>query len=334
MSGTKKITYNKIVELTGISASTISRTIKNPKIVKAETRDLIFKAMEELGMETQEYKSQLEKGNESLIIFFVPSLDNPFYSQVIKGAKASAERNHYDLMVNEGHINERTVEDVILLAKRTKAAGIITTNNIAPSIAKKLNQEIPFIQCCECNPGLGIPFVTIDDVSAARKAIEYLIKIGKKKIAFINGPIRYKYAQDRKKGYMQALQDAKISIDQRYILQLDSVNYEMAVAAASQLFYSNNPPDAFFTISDVYAAAAIKAALRAGLRVPQDVSVIGFDNVEISTMYSPAITTISQPQYQLGYLASEMLSKVIRGEEIVKQELFLETELIVRESTV
>ena len=130
MSETKKITYNKIVELTGISASTISRTIKNPKIVKAETRDLIFKAMEELGMETQEYKSQLEKGNESLIIFFVPSLDNPFYSQVIKGAKASAERNHYDLMVNEGHINERTVEDVILLAKRTKAAGIITTNNI------------------------------------------------------------------------------------------------------------------------------------------------------------------------------------------------------------
>ncbi len=328
----KKITYSEISEVSGISIATISRVITNTTKVREETRKAVIQAMQGLGYDTSAIEALSQKSND-LIIFNIPSLDNPFYSLIIKGAKAAAQRNGYNMLVNEDPIDDKSIEAFSVLLKKTNAAGLITTNCISRQNLLKLNADLPLVQCCECIPTANIPFVTIDDVAAARNAVSYLISLGKKRIAFINGPIEYKYAQDRLKGYLQALDAAHIEKDSDSIIQLQEISYDMAVSAAFQLLNSEKRPDAFFASSDVYAAAAIKAARRSSLRVPQDIAIVGFDNIELSSMCTPSITTVNQPKFQLGLLSCEMLIKRISKEQIPISDMYMDTELIVRETT-
>lgn len=327
----KKPTYSDISNISGVSMTTISRIINNSGSVKPETRQKVVGVMKSLGLDTVDLGIVPRESN--LIIFNVPSFDNPFYSTIIHGAKASAQRNSFTLLINEEHIRDRNIDEFIALLKKTKAAGLITTNQLSPHILEKLDKTVPVVQCCECIKDMNIPFVTIDDVATTLMAMEHIISLGRKKIAFINGPIRYKYAQDRLKGYIQALEQAGIEKDQDMIIQLSEVNFDMAVSAAIQILNSPKRPDAFFTSSDVYAAAVIKAAKRLGIQVPTDVAVVGFDNVEISAMCNPSITTVNQPRYQLGFLSCEILVKRINNDPTIVGSMYLETELIIRESS-
>lgn len=328
----KKITYSAIAEASGISIATISRVINNSDNVREETKNTVIQAMKHLGFDTTSIEMGSSKSDD-LILFNIPSLDNPFYSLIIQGAKAAAQRNGYNMLVNEDPIDEKSFESFTDLLKKTNAAGLITTNCIPRSTLKKLNECIPIVQCCECIPSLDIPYITIDDVSASRNAVEHLLSLGKRRIAFINGPLEYKYAQDRLKGYLQALEQAQVKKDPEIIIQLQQISYDMAVSAAFQLLNSELRPDAFFASSDVYAAAVIKAVRRSSLSIPQDIAIVGFDNIELSTMCTPSITTVNQPKFQLGLHSCEMLIKRISGEQIPISKMYMETELIVRETT-
>ncbi|MFA6844688.1 MAG: LacI family DNA-binding transcriptional regulator [Sphaerochaetaceae bacterium] len=327
-----KITYSKIAKTSGISMATISRVMNNSSNVKEETRNAVISAMKQLGYDTSHLEAVSVKSNE-LIIFNIPSLDNPFYSLIIQGAKASAVRNGYNMLLNEDPIDDRSIDTFIALLKKTNAAGLITTNCISRQNLQKLDAAFPLVQCCECDSTLDIPFVTIDDVSAARNAVQYILSLGKRRIAFINGPLQYKYARDRLKGYLEALEEANITCDPDLIVQLQEINYDMAVSATFQLLNSEKRPDAFFASSDVYAAAAIKATRRTALQVPQDIAIVGFDNIELSSMCTPSITTVNQPKFQLGLLSCEMLIKRICKEQIPISNMYMDTELIVRETT-
>lgn len=327
-----KVTYEQIAKETGISIATISRCFKGNVKVKEDTRDRILAVAEELGMDTSFLMKERQRSN--LIIFNIPSLDNPFYSTIIKGARAEAERRGYDLLTNECHIRPNTINSVISLLKRTKAAGLITANNIELNVLKQLRDIIPVVQCCECIEDYDdAPYVTIDDEKASEQATEYLLSLGRKNIAFLNGPMRYKYAKNRRLGYIKALQKAGMEPDENMIISFENVSFDNAVAVAMQLINSTERPDAFLAISDVYAAAAIKAAIKNGLRVPEDISVVGFDNIEFAALFTPAITTVSQPRLRIGTLSADMLIKEIEHSNYINRKITLETELIIREST-
>ncbi len=329
----KKTTYLEISQLSGVSMSTISRVLNNSPEVTQKTRDKVLSAMESLGYSTAEYHITANTRSSNLIIFNIPSLDNPFYSLIIQGAKASASRHQYNLLINETELTGLTVDSFLDLVKKAKAAGVITTNYIEASILQKIADVVTLVQCCECDKTLGIPFVTVDDVTAARSAVNHLISLGQKNIAFVNGPVYYKYARDRLQGYIEALENAQMPIDNSLIIQLSEINYDMAVSAIMQVLGSQNRPNAFFCASDVYAAAVIKAARKSNLNVPEDITVIGFDNVEISSMCNPSITTVNQPRYQLGFLSCEMLVNNFTNEDNPMKSVYLETELLIREST-
>jgi LacI family repressor for deo operon, udp, cdd, tsx, nupC, and nupG len=198
----------------------------------------------------------------------------------------------------------------------------------------RLQNNIPIVQCSEYNQNYdSVSYVGIDDVSASRKAVEYAISTGHKKIALMNSTYRFHYAERRKTGYEEALFNAGLEIVPEWNVQIPDIDFGMAYSAASKLFALPNPPDAVFTISDFFAAAAIKAAAAAGLRVPQDVIAIGFDNINVAITTTPSITTVSQPRYQLGYTAFELLLNETMNPGIPKQHIFLDTEMIIREST-
>lgn len=328
----KKATYEKISELSNVSIATISRVINKPFSVKEQTRKKVVVAMQKLGMDCSEIENQ-KKVNNNLIIFNVPSLNNPFYSEIISGARDAALRNRYNLLINEEIIKERTINNFIDMLKTSNAAGLITTNRIQTNLLERISEVVPIVQCCEFNDSLNLPYVTINDVQASKNVVEYLLSLGRRKIALLNAPLKYKYARDRLIGYQQALNHANIALDYDLICEIPEINYDIASATCYQLLNSQKRPDAIFAISDIYAIAAIKAIKQTNLHVPRDIAVVGFDNLSLTYMTTPTITTVNQPKYQLGIYSCSMLIQRINKEVSPMQSMCLETELVIREST-
>jgi LacI family repressor for deo operon, udp, cdd, tsx, nupC, and nupG len=160
-----------------------------------------------------------------------------------------------------------------------------------------------------------------------------ILNTGKKKIAILSGPQQYKYAKERKKGYLLALQAAGLQLNDDWVIQLPEIDFNMAYPACIQLLNSLHRPDAIFAVSDVFAIAAIKAAQTVGLNVPNDLVVTGFDNVNFSGFMTPSITTVEQPKYKMGYIATDMLIDHIEKKITEAQHVILDTDIILREST-
>jgi LacI family repressor for deo operon, udp, cdd, tsx, nupC, and nupG len=263
-------------------------------------------------------------------------MTNPFYSQVIFGAKSAAVRHGYQLLINEEHINGNTIDTLLNLIKTVNAAGLVLTNFVETAYLKKLSAVIPLVQCCEYDASLPLPYVSIDDIAATHTVMNYLFSQGCGRIAFVNGPTRYKYSRHRLQGYGESLEKAGIEYDPEIVIQLPEISYDMAVSAITQLLTNQEgkkPPDAIFGISDIFAAASIKAASRAGFSVPKDIIVIGFDNTDIASMTSPTITTIDQPRFQIGFTGTELLAERISNPSVPPRGILLETSLVVRESS-
>jgi LacI family repressor for deo operon, udp, cdd, tsx, nupC, and nupG len=335
----KRPTYLEIAEKTGISSATISRVITGASNVKKETRQKVLTALEEHGFDTADIKERERARGERFgrpVIFNIPSMANPFYSQIIFGAKSAATRHGYQFLINEEHINGNTIDQIVNLVQSVNAAGLILTNFVETAHLKKLSSVIPLVQCCEYDASLDLPYVSIDDIAAAHTAMNYLFSLGRRRIVFVNGPIRYKYARHRLQGYTESLEQAGIRLDPALVIQLPEIDYDMAVSVIIQFLNAHRgdkAPDAIFCASDIFAAASIKAAQRLGFSVPGDLVVAGFDNVEIASMISPAITTIDQPRFQIGFSGTELLAERIVNPSVPSRSILLETSLIVREST-
>ena len=328
----KKVKVSEIAAVAGVSPATVSRVINQREIVKGETYEKVIQAMKQLGCSINESPIP-QPASTGLILINIPSLNNPFYGAIIKGARASISRHGYSMLINEGHINPGTIDLLVKTLKQNKVIGLITMNCIETSLIKKLSDTTCVVQCCEYNEDTDLPYVSINDVASAKMAVEHLLAQGKKRIAFINGPFRYKYAKHRLQGYMQALEEAGVPVDQEYIVQLPEIDSDLATSTALQLLNLSEPPDAFFTVSDVYGAAVLRACYLSKRRVPEQVAVVGFDNLEISKSLVPALSTVNQPKSQLGFMAAETLFEKITNPAIPNKKILLDTELIVRESS-
>ena len=263
----------------------------------------------------------------------MPTLNNAFYSRIISGAQDAAVTEGYHVLVNAQQINEVNVEAFLAMLRGVKAVGLIELNALTTDIARYLSQQIPLVRCCEYDDGLPeIAHVSIDDFEATRRVMEHILSSGRKKIAMLCSPLRYRYARQRKAAFLASLKNAGIEVRPEWIVQVADIDFNMALTAAARLLSLPERPDAVYTVSDIFAAAIIRAATQAGLRVPQDLIVTGFDNIDISESMVPSITTVRQPRYQLGFIAMEMLANKLRG-HTEKEEQLLNVDLILREST-
>lgn len=325
----KKVTYQDISKKTGISLATISRIIKGNPAVNKELVIRVNDAIKELGYEIPE-KKQLPQGPSRLIIMEVPSVVNRFYTDIIRGVTEKASCCNYSILLHES-ASTSPVDELIDIVKRTNAAGIISALNLENE--KRITSLVPIVQCCEKSSKGSVPYVSIDDIQATIRATELLLSHGNNRIAFINGPLSYRYAIDRLKGFEIALERANKKIIPQLVTSLSDISYDIAYSAAHTLFSKDKKPDAVFAASDIVAVAAANVAKSYGLRIPEDIEIIGFDDIDIARMTSPALTTIRQPCYQMGLNCCEMLIELIEQGESKARCLLLPTELIIREST-
>ncbi len=329
----EKITIEDIARQAGVSPATVSRVLNHRELVKADTAKQVENAMAALGYAFESTASpSIEE--QPLIVLNIPGIENVFYQEVIKGARVSAKAHGCHLLINESPLDRGSIRTFCNLLHRVNAAGSILLNRASEEQLKQIRAITPLVQCCEYNEDAsGYPYVSIDDFSAAETATGYLCNCGCNKIALINGPLSFKYAVQRQEGYLSALKKAEISVPQNWIIQLPEINYQMAYAAICRLLNSEPRPNAFFVASDIFAAAVIRAAKRFKLNVPRDIMVVGFDNIEFSTMTCPSITTVNQPRLQLGYTACEMLLEMMENPSSSPKSLILDAELVIREST-
>ena len=311
----------------GVSLSTVSRVFNQPDTVKRETKEKILNAAKALG-----YIPNMHISRESLAIN-IPTISNPFYSDILNGAKASASQHQYDMFITQEFLTEDNILSYMSALKRSNIKGLIILNSYPRKISDILRERIPLVQCCEYEDEDNISYVGIDNLEAAEKAMQHILSTNHRKVALINGPEIYKYSQLRYTGYCQVLRNADIPINRNWIVHLPEISAEIAFASTVKLLSSNHVPDAFFVASDLCAAAVIRAAKYMGYDVPKDIVVVGFDNIEISSFMIPSITTMSQPRYQLGYIACDLLYSKIENPKADVQKVLLDSELIIREFT-
>ena len=331
----KNATIYDVAHDCGVSPSTVSRVVNQSLIVSSATRDRVIASMERLRYSAKREASLPERINNGFIIINLPTLNNPFYDEIMHGVTSAANRYGCTALLISERLTPSTIPKIKNIVKRLRAVGLITLSLGDPSTMLTLNTIVPLVQCCECDETLDIPSVTIDDASATLSAVEYLLSFDKRRIAFINGPIDTKYARERLRGYRDALDKHLIEFQPSLVTSLPEINYSLAVSAISQMLSHNNAvvPDALFASSDVFAIAAIRAAHLNNLRIPADLMVIGFDNIDLTSACIPSITTVNQPRTELGFVACDLLINHLRHPNAPIKHMTLATEMILREST-
>ncbi len=324
-------TIKDVAAHAGVSIATVSRVLNDRSAVRPSTADKVLAAMDAIGYPHDE---TLPAPLSRLVIVILPGLHNPFYSEIVLGMQTSAKSHALEvLLYPEGNV-ERHTGQIVDLLRMTNACGLILLSAATQAnVLAELNAVAPLVQCAEYNEESPLPYVGVDDVAAARTATETLIRAGKRRIALINGPEKYKYARHRRQGYEEALSAAGIDIDPLLIANVTEMGFDSSMAVAQQMLLARERPDAILAASDMYAAAVVKSAAMSGLEIPKDLALIGFDNTYISQLHHPSITAVGLPRFQLGYMAMEVLSERMQNPASGEpRQYLLKTELVMRDS--
>ena len=333
MASTNRTTIAQVAQSAGVSQATVSRVINHPELVSPSTLERVRSVISSLGYASliDQYRDRAKTGG--LVIFCLPWLDNPFYSEIVRGARVAARNAGFDVLVSWEKPSAIGREPFLSMLRRCGARGVITCCPLPASAIEAIEELVPVVQCCEWNPDVRAPYVTIDDDASARMAADHLVSCGCERLAIICGPNEYKYARDRLDGFLSTARKAGVLVQPGWILEVPDNSYGLAYTAVYRILDADEAPDGIFACSDTYAAAAVRAANKLGIPIPGELMVVGFDNVDLATMVSPSITTINQPRYRMGFTACKMLLDMLSGGADGVRSMVLETELVVREST-
>lgn len=327
-------TINDVAQKAGVSVATVSRVINGNSKVSPETVKKVKQAIAELNYRPNLLGRALRKTKSERILVLLPNISNPFYAEIVKGIEDVANKNGYSIMLcNTDSDLQREKKYIKMLKSHLADGAIIMASEMTCEELTELAREIPIVQCCEYKVGLPITHVSIDNEMAAYKAVNHLIGLGHKKIAFIGAKNQFLSSALRKEGYIRALTEAGIEFNPAYC-GYGNYSYKSGFRAMKQLLALDPRPTAVFCISDMMAIGAIRSAMEENLRVPEDLAVCGFDNIYFSRMFKPTLTTVSQPMYDLGCMAMEVLTNIIEDKGTETMHYIMEHELIIRESTV
>ncbi len=328
-----------IAKKAGVSSATVSRVFNHKYEVKSETYRLVMEAAKAVGYPLQPAKKGEVQLPSAKIVVALPVLGDTFFGDIIEGIQSSAHRHNYFVILSREMCDFTTAEQVVSMCKSVQASGVILLRSSLPrEEVIKLNKMIDLVQCCDYYDDTPVSRVAIDDKLAAYIMASYLISTGRKRLAFIACPYdtggKVFHVKKREEGFREAILNGGLELNEAWIINVRAASYNQAFSATTQILSCAERPDAIFAASDFFAAAAINATKQCSLRVPDDIAISGFDNTIISRMIDPPITTLSQPCHQIGYIACEQLIEKILGAQTEPQQILLDTELIVRGSTV
>ncbi len=330
-----QITIKDLAKQLGISPSTVSRALKDHPDISEHTKTKVKALAEELKYKPNAIALSLQSSKSNIIGIIVPQIVHHFFSSVISGIEEYATNKAYNIVITQSNeVIEKEIKNAQTLVS-SRVDGIIVSRtkhtNDFKHFQNIIDRDIPIVFFDRTCHGLKTDKVVIDDYRAAYEATEYLIKTGCKKIAHFSGPEILKISAKRMWGFRDALKKNNIPIDEDLIIKAD--NFEDAKKITAKLISDNNIPDGIFTVNDMTAAGAINILKNNNIRIPEDVSIIGFTNGPISTITDPPLTTVEQNGFEMGQKSAELL--INRIEEISSECIteIIPTKLIIRSST-
>jgi len=336
-------TIRDVARRAGVSVGTVSHVINNTASVREETKARVLEAIRELDYHPNSVARGLRSRRTNTISLVLPtierSLEEPSYLfELLAGIIDECKRHNFDLLLSAPSPEEGELA-VHKIAKSRRVDGCIITctKKGDKRIIYLMKEKVPFVAFGRPDPdsseGWDFPYVDVDGEAGVRQGVRYLLELGHRRIGFIGLSAELVCAQHRLKGYRSALEERGIDFDPALVLEGETTQMG-GYRAMKRLLEVEPPPTAVMVSSDLMALGAMRAAQEEGLTVGRDISIIGFDDIQIAANYQPPLTTIRQPIYQIGTLLARILIRLIKGEELSEDErkIILQPELIVRKS--
>ncbi|MGB9757048.1 MAG: LacI family DNA-binding transcriptional regulator [Candidatus Bipolaricaulaceae bacterium] len=328
------VTIKDIAQVAGVSPSTVSRALNDSPLISKETKARIRRIAEELGYERNELARGLVKGTSRALGLIVPDITNPFFAEIARGVSDVAHAEGYGVLLctTEGDLTREAEYLRFLRRKRVDGLILSAVTMDDPNLSEVLNSSIPFVLVSRLVRGLDAPFVVGDDKTGARLAVEHLVRLGHEKIAFLGGPANVQSSHDRMIAYQGVLREYGLKLYSGLAVFADFTQ-KAGYEAAKKMLRGSSRPTAIFAANDVIALGVMEAAEELGLSIPQDLSLVGYDDISYAALPRIQLTTVAQPTYEMGKIAAEYLLAVCEGEAREKLRCVLPPRLVVRKTT-
>ena len=326
----------EVAKRAGVSTATVSRVLSRPDVVSPDTRLRVLKAVERLGYAPNSVAKNLRTLKSRKLLVTVPDISNPFFSLILQGIEDTAQKNGYAVLLGDTQHDERREERYALMLKQKEADGLIFLGHRLPRAAASVVQEAsplcaPVVNGCEFSAELGVPSVHIDNAKAAAEAMEHLYDLGHQRIGVVTGPLLSPLSRDRLTGAMASATRRGREAD--VIVTQGDFSIRSGADASASLLSRIDRPTAIFCFNDEMAMGVVVAARCRGLRVPHDLSVVGFDDIRFAQCVDPPLTTIAQPMREIGEGTVRLLLEILDGSRIAPVSVTLPHTLHIRSST-
>jgi len=329
----KKLTINDVAREAKVSKGTVSRILNNSRLVKTETRNRVLNIIEKLNYEPNYLAQSLSTKRTYTLGLVLEDISNPFFSAIAKGVDDVARKNNFGVLLYSTNYDEIIEKQYILSSFKRRIDGIIITPVKPESKNVKLisSKNVPFILINCWSHKDGISYIVSDNFKGAYIAVDYLVKLGHKRIAYIGGP-NIQGCNERFRGYKKAIEDGGISFLKSLVTGPSVSSYDGYVQT-KKLLKANKEITAIFAINDFVAIGVMKAIFDMHLKVPDDISIIGYDDIDICSMLRVPLTTVNQLEDQQGTIACEQIIKLIETKDLYNPiKMVIEPRLVIRES--
>ena len=327
----------EVAKAAGVSIATVSRTLSNPEQVSDKTRSVVMDAIEKTNYKINRAARNLRMHQSGEILVLVPNLGNPFFSEILSGIEKTFQNTYYNVLIANSLSYDESEDLLASHLENNHADGIIILDGQVSERAhtwlSKNAKKHNVIFACEWIDGLTQPIVRSNNGQGAATAIRYLHSLGHQKIAHVTGPKENILTLARSKGVTEEQERLGLTMDPEWVVE-GNFSLKSGYRAAEKILAAKDRPTCVFCDSDQMAFGLISRFNIEGIRVPEDISVMGFDDIELSEFYVPPLTTIRQNRHGIGTTAAERMLALIKNEVTSdsEQECKIEVELVVRNS--
>lgn len=327
------VTIRDVARRAGVSVATVSRVVnRSPHRVSPQTQRRVHTAVRVLGYRANIIAQGLKKRSSRTVALIVPDISNPFFPAIARGIEDTARARGYAVLLCNTYEDLAREQAYLALLRNRWVDGVVfaTVGSNTRHLRALRRARLPVVLVARDVEGLSIDTVRVDNFRGEYEATRHLLQLGHRRIAHIGGPPALHVAAERRRGYREALRTAGLERDGT-IVEGD-FTADGGRRAMAALLRIRPPVTAVVAANDLMAIGAMEALRQAGARIPEDVAVVGFDDITFASLVSPALTTVAQPKYRMGQMAMERLLQLLDGADVRTRQTVLVPELVIRES--